>query len=863
MIFVGVVGRLKDGDLLISGNAKERDPAIRQGLVCHFPFDGTPIGKTYGRNLVETSDWVVGRKGTQGKFSLNGTADENDVILYPNPWGDVEPIWASLQNDEASNADGGWSVNNRPIDRTKKYRLTVWIRRENFGNGSAYLGCQASTVCNLGTATVNTNPYFVSGNFAELRDEWVLFVAYIHPHDYTGGNDPTNGMYFRNGKRIRTITDFKWTPTATVGGHRSYMYYSTKVNERQYWARPRFEMCNGFESTIEDLINGVEDNVRPIVNVSTTLTEKEIAVEGAIENHILPSFNGEGNENIAWGKDTTGVTFSTIKDVRIAKFGEYTTRLSKDAKTGTSNCYINGAKFTNTESDVWTFSCYVRREDGKPVTSVGSVYLYCLGLPSWFQAPDYIEDCGDGWYRIVKTRRGIDIPRRLSLVGFSGLDTTTNWYFDGWQVEPLPYATSYKEGAKGAGRIDIPFDLKAPYAINLWHKGVKPLAEVIDQSTSPMIFQLNGYYTNASISFWNYVKKLVVYIKGDTEAAWSSNATYQNFTPDIWDNKEHMYTLVAVDKRTFKVYMDGVYLGQQVSSRDVTNIAYLSMGNASQPNAKYRDLSLYNRVLTDDEVKKLYGQSFSFDESGNLYVEGIVEKPNSVPQDALYIPLDFDAQDRFGIVSPNSEENIKYEDGAVFVGVTPRGDLEYNLHRDYGLDWSGDWSIAFWKKPDGTNSGLNGYNIESLGSGVNTVGGGYLWFGKNTGSNTFKIRPATDNSLIFNPKDYFEKWQLVSVVKKGNEITYTNRSRELGVFESSFTQSITKENYYVTQHGYDFKLGGWDNVNVCNSWFKDLMVAKRAFSKVELDAIFVTQMRARRDILQVQGSMKEGVVLLG
>src|SRR5690606_39967149 len=37
------------------------------------------------------------------------------------------------------------------------------------------------------------------------------------------------------------------------------------------------------------------------------------------------------------------------------------------------------------------------------------------------------------------------------LVGFSALDGTTDWYFDGWQLEAKPFATSFVAGTRAAG----------------------------------------------------------------------------------------------------------------------------------------------------------------------------------------------------------------------------------------------------------------------------------------------------------------------------------------------------------------------------------------------------------------------------
>ena len=269
---MGVVGRLKQGDLVLTGEVDERLPAVTNGLVAHFPFDDTEVGKSY-RNLVETSQWKVGTSGSQSGFSQNG--DGNSIIMKENPWGVLEPTWAMTNNDATSDADGGWAAYSRPIDSTKKYRLTIWIRREAWGTGTTYFGCQASTVHNLSNSLVNTNPYFTSGKFTETYDNWALFVAYIHPSSYAlTTSDPTNGSYSLDGTRIRGITDFKWAPDATYGGHRAYLYYSTTTTERQYFARPRFEICDGNEATIPELLKGWDDFLHPAIIANTSISSR-------------------------------------------------------------------------------------------------------------------------------------------------------------------------------------------------------------------------------------------------------------------------------------------------------------------------------------------------------------------------------------------------------------------------------------------------------------------------------------------------------------------------------------------------------------------------------------------------------------
>lgn len=161
--------------------------------------------------------------------------------------------------------------------------------------------------------------------------------------------------------------------------------------------------------------------------------------------------------------------------------------------------------------------------------------------------------------------------------------------------------------------------------------------------------------------------------------------------------------------------------------------------------------------------------------------------------------------------------------------------ISFNLHSSIGLSWASNWTITYWKKPvSTTNDNLIGYNIESLGCNGNSVGGGYSWWGKQNGSND--ISSSTPSS--FSPNDYFNKWQFVSMVKIGTniEIKTTLENGVVYIRNTSSTNSVP--NYYVTQYGYDFKLGGHDNSNPSNTYFKNLKVFKNILSDYELDVQF-------------------------
>lgn len=300
---------------------------MRDGLIAHFPFDGTEKGISLTSNMLDTSVWKVGVKGSQGNFSCNGTMDENIVIIGKNPWGVDEKLWTTPGNDEARGADGGWNVTDIPIDKTKTYRLSVWIKRTDVGDGRTYFGCQGSTVANLNNGQNNANPYFGSRTISELPEmegQWLLWVAHIHPHNYTStSSNKLSGIYDETGNKLTALTDYKWKDDAVKGGHRSYLYYSTSTNEEQYWCRPRMEIFDESAPTIYDLLAGRDEVINPVINSNTTINDEGIAVEeqtlNLLPHSLVNSYptvgNGHGTYNTNQYNNNQFFTIGSVDNI--------------------------------------------------------------------------------------------------------------------------------------------------------------------------------------------------------------------------------------------------------------------------------------------------------------------------------------------------------------------------------------------------------------------------------------------------------------------------------------------------------------------------------------------------------------------
>lgn len=208
---------------------------------------------SHAQNLLKNDleNWTVGSGSVSG-FNQNGLTSENSREYGQGPLGDNVLLWKASPTSDR-NSDGGWNTSYHKIDHTKTYRFSVWIKKTNSNDGITYLGCTSANNILTLSGSVNNNPYFWYGDLPKLN-KWYLIVGYVHK---SSSSIPTNigGIYDPStGAKVKGITDFKFKNTAQVIRHRSYLYYDTNTNDRQYFYGPRMEETNGREPSIAKLL---------------------------------------------------------------------------------------------------------------------------------------------------------------------------------------------------------------------------------------------------------------------------------------------------------------------------------------------------------------------------------------------------------------------------------------------------------------------------------------------------------------------------------------------------------------------------------------------------------------------------------
>lgn len=209
------------------------------------------LNKAIDTNLIRpTSHWVPGTSGSQGPFSRNGTDEENSIVLKAGPFGIDEPVWVTAGGD--NDGDGGWNVN-VPIDPNKTYRHIVWMKQVGgAGYQALYFGCSITNTKNL-DGTTNSNPYHWFGDLPSL-DKWYVLIGIVHKQSYAGGYSGISGIYDpATGEKVASITEFK-SGSATTQTQRVYRFYATNISNQAEFARPRFEVVDGTELSLNSVI---------------------------------------------------------------------------------------------------------------------------------------------------------------------------------------------------------------------------------------------------------------------------------------------------------------------------------------------------------------------------------------------------------------------------------------------------------------------------------------------------------------------------------------------------------------------------------------------------------------------------------
>ena len=221
-------------------------------------------------NLIDASTWVFGSSGNQVGFTAYATSSggSNSIINTASPDSVSRNVWRAISGTAVSGTDeGGFTTATFPVDSTKQYRFSVWIKCSHTGasrSGVVYVGPDASQVAAIPTGTTDTNPYFhnaiprvpaVGNVIPGSGYQWQLFVGYVQPSNIGTTQTTLSGIYDGvTGAKLSNHNDFKWVANQAVASMRVRQYQTALTNNVQDMWGPAVYLCDGSEPTIGQLL---------------------------------------------------------------------------------------------------------------------------------------------------------------------------------------------------------------------------------------------------------------------------------------------------------------------------------------------------------------------------------------------------------------------------------------------------------------------------------------------------------------------------------------------------------------------------------------------------------------------------------
>jgi len=259
-------------------------------------------------------------------LTRRGSINANSIERGTNPWGELELLWrgqnhSSINTNANFNLNAGFTTLTYPVDRTKKYRFSLWVNRKVLGDGTVYFGPTIQPLLIKSTGAVNSNPYFAvdsssSTAYTGKQNTWVLVVGCVHPvGTATGSNDPSSGYYTRAGGGVTYAptssgdTDYIFQNTSTEIALRSFLYGSSILKTEVQFLRPRIDLMDGSEPSIDDLLNNTPDTVYDLSPTGSISSVKGKPQYSSVNGGQLV-FNGKSHSIVR-----SGSVFSNLTDI--------------------------------------------------------------------------------------------------------------------------------------------------------------------------------------------------------------------------------------------------------------------------------------------------------------------------------------------------------------------------------------------------------------------------------------------------------------------------------------------------------------------------------------------------------------------
>lgn len=601
-----------DGELKIAGNLDTRLPAVTDGLVAHFPFDGD----LEYREMIEwtnLSGVSVDPSDTNTLTKISGVSD-----------------WV----------DGAQSV-------------------QSFSTGNVFMEWRMRYVNNTqGAEMVGLNHDHSTNSYTDID-----FVIYTHVNGSVNiyENGSNKGGFSTWNLDAINIFRIEIVDGVVRYYHNGNLIY-TSLNSPIY---PLYADCSLHSHGAQNSIIYSYIGAMPSINLNTSSSPEGALVERSTTNALggVSSFSGmTGSIEEVYTEDSP-IDDKVIKWIA-GRNDDYTAPYNKGATVVSAGDKVTVSIFAKSHSELACCEFFIFFYSS---TDASGDY-FDLGASAFYPTAEW----GRYSYTLTVPAGAGSAATRLdnNIIGeevyFTGwqiekLDYPTSFTFGSRVFGQLAIHNPVKTGNYTVNfRCKINTNIGSPIA----YQTIMSMGNYYSNN-SWTIMDTNGLTVEGS-------QKLIR--KGNSaEWGWSSGA-FSNST-NFKDENMYTIVRDDVNYKCYSngVYV-GSISHLSTTMQDLIWIGSRNSGN-HVGSSTISDLSIYNRDLTDAEIQKLYRSSFNIQANGDLRLPKI-NSLLSPSGDEIYFPFGVDAKNIYKNISPVVEDNITHRDGGLWIGyaITNHGD---------------------------------------------------------------------------------------------------------------------------------------------------------------------------------------------
>lgn len=718
---------------MLKGEVNERLPAVTNGLVAHFPFDESTRPMEHFRNeltskrMTDTEDWYIPVDApvftgegvyingnstcylrSQSGSPINKLSGQNhlevEIDIKPESYGNYAIVSQYSGYSHASRRTFTIRLNSN-----KKISVLVgtWAKQPMEDNGASE---PSPTGWELG---VESNSEVPLGKWSTVRLSYDRRALRVYINDQLEGEVPALAPVEINGTMydMTCLTDRASSLNGVifVGADGAYTTNATQVTNapNDPAARvPGWTGYNNFKGYIRDL--RISKMTPPLLEQNLTTSPDGVSVESATTNIWTGNFGLYNNFGVPASITQLDETYMgqpvyRVKMVVNSNLSDFQGSLYSHGVYGGNQVWKQDTKYVT--SIYW-------RPVNKPDMEFGGVASNTGG---WKAGTNIKTE--DGWNRYYRWRDGVGIADKTDVVHHSfrcrSLKLNDTIYFDVTcpQTEQgVVRPTAYTPSSRGKGELHLNnLGGYKDYTVCGWFRQNRPFmtgGNYIESARNGATLISIHDTRNTGLMMYRYYES----------GANMVSAPYLNRTGTYLTGNVHQYYAVPEGEWVFfaarkigtsfafKLYHEGWKLEHLATVEAGARLDDIRFGDSTLLDATYKDLSVYNRKLTDAELDAMVKAKLSITDAGGLNDK--VKESSFVSKEARHFPLRFNGEDSEGLVKPKTETAVLYTPEGAYLdkgivnhasnpssGTPITNGWDKNLHAD-ALNVSG-WGSGF------------------------------------------------------------------------------------------------------------------------------------------------------------------------